>query len=113
MYDSECPIDIKELRAIMGDDDLLLKECLDDFARDCPAMLDQIRSAIFLHKSRDLEYAAHAFKGSLAYLAARRATDAATRLETMGRDGDLLDAVAVFSGLMAECLRIREFIERY
>ncbi|MBU1169022.1 MAG: Hpt domain-containing protein [Proteobacteria bacterium] len=113
MNHSNVPIDTKELLEIMDDDEDLLRECLDDFMQDYPDMLNKIKAAIDMGQCSDLEHAAHAFKGSLKYLAAREASEAANQLELMGKDNDLNNVQGVFLRLKEECLKIHTFIREY
>lgn len=113
MNDSNSPINMKELLEIMDDDQALLRECLDDFISDYPDMLHKIQSTIDQGHCAGLEQAAHAFKGTLAYLAAHSASEAAYQLEFMGKTGDLTQARDVFSILKEECLKIQDFISTY
>ena len=110
---SDSPIDTKQLLEIMDDDDELLRECLDDFLHDYPGILDKIKSAIDNRTWDDLERAAHSFKGSLKYLAAKNAAETASQLEIMGRDHLLQDADVVFSRLSEQCQQIELFIDNY
>ena len=107
------PINIAELHEIMDHDEELLRECLADFLSDFPQMLDHIKTAIHSGNYEDLEASAHAFKGSLKYLAAFPASDLAFQLETMGKKGEPRDPEAVFSRLEHECARIEAFINSY
>lgn len=113
MIVANSPINKEKLREIMGDDEELLKECLMDFINDYPGMLHKIRSAIDTQKCNDLERAAHAFKGSLTYLAAQDATHAAFELETMGKNKNLKHVDTMFARLKTECERIRAFASSY
>jgi HPt (histidine-containing phosphotransfer) domain-containing protein len=107
----ETPIDRKLLREIMDDDDDLLYECLEDFMRDYPAMLERIRQAIEANSCAALEESAHSFKGSLKYIAAIPASEKALQLETMGRANNFEGANSVYSSLVKECERIKGFID--
>ena len=113
MTASSTPINEEKLREIMGDDEELLKECLVDFVNDYPGMLHTIKSAIDTQKCNDLEHAAHAFKGTLTYLAAADATHVALELETMGKNRDLKNVNSVFDRLKTECEKIKAFATSY
>lgn len=104
------PINREKLLEIMDDDEVLLKECLQDFISDYPGVLRKIKSAIDGERCQELEREAHSFKGSLTYLAAQNASDAALQLETMGRNRNLKNVDKVFSALKLECEKIRAFI---
>lgn len=107
------PVDIKELLEIMDNDEELLRECFDDFVTDSGEMLDAIKVAINTDNPDALEKTAHAFKGSLKYLAALQAAKIALQLEDMGRTGRMSDAENTLKRLMAESDRVIEFIKSY
>lgn len=109
----DSPVDIKELLEIMDDDDELLRECFDDFIQDCDGMISTIKDAIKDGVPETLEKTAHAFKGSLKYLAALHAAEFALQLEEMGRNGDISNADNVLILLTEECRRVMNFMKNY
>ncbi len=113
MDQTNSPINVAELLEIMDHDVDLLKECLNDFVNDYPAMLDPVRSAIERENWGDLAESAHAMKGTLRYLAAFTAAELALRLENGGKAGGCEGLLNLFADLEKECGRIRGFIERY
>lgn len=104
---------MKELLEIMDDDDELLRECFDDFIEDCDSMLSSIKTAIKEAAPDSLEKTAHAFKGSLKYLAAVHAAEFAFQLEEMGRTGGINNADNVLILLTEECRRVVNFMKNY
>ncbi len=114
MDQPESPVHVAELLDIMDHDMELLTECLDDFARDAPDMLAQIRSAINSGNHEALEYSAHAIKGTLRYLAALDAAAMALELEEAGRSRVSMEtALDLLGRLEDECGRIFRFIARF
>ena len=103
-------IDMEELREIMGGDDELLEECLEDFVGDYPEMLESIKDAIDAGDPAALNESAHAFKGTLKYLAAGEAADVAFQLERMGKDENLDGADETYRLLVEACERMKGFI---
>jgi len=104
------PIDMTEALKIMDGDNELLQECLDDFVRDYPELLANIRDAINAGDADSLDKSAHRFKGTLKYLAAGDAADIAYELETMGKEGNLTRAGDRFEDLDKECRKLIKFI---
>lgn len=92
-------MDAETLLARVDGDWVLLKELVGLFIEECPRRIGEIRAALARHDSSELASAAHGLKGALSYFAAGAATDAAGRLERMGRDGDLRDAEAACAAL--------------
>jgi two-component system sensor histidine kinase/response regulator len=93
------------LARIDGDRELLL-EVAGLFRRDCPSIVEGIRGAIARCDARALEREAHKLKGSVGALGAQPAFDAAQKLETIGKRGDVADAAAAFTLLEAEMTRL-------
>jgi PAS domain S-box-containing protein len=92
-------LDRKTAAARLGGDRVLLRDLLEIFLAECPAMVSNIRKAIEAKDPVALRHAAHALKGSVSNFAAPRPFEAAQRLETMGIDGDLAGAVTAFQEL--------------
>ena len=109
--EKDSPINMEELLEIMDGDEELLNECLEDFVGDYPEMLGNIKDAIDAGDPSGLDGSAHAFKGTLKYLAAGEAADFAFQLERMGRDGNADGAGETYLLLVEACERLKGFIE--
>ena len=107
----DAPIDMDALMEIMGDDPQLMQECLGDFVREFDVMMVAIRQAVGEEDGDSLEKAAHALKGSLTYLAAKPAADAAFQLEKSGRDHDFIGLEAQMETLELACEKLGAFIK--
>ncbi|MBW2615120.1 MAG: Hpt domain-containing protein [Deltaproteobacteria bacterium] len=103
---SEQVFDMTEALENVGGDMDLLKEIIEIFLEDYPNQMKQIQGGISSGDAVVLEHAAHSLKGSVANFAAKRAYDAAYRLEVLGREGDLGEANEALGDLDRE---IREF----
>jgi signal transduction histidine kinase/DNA-binding response OmpR family regulator/HPt (histidine-containing phosphotransfer) domain-containing protein len=91
----------KALEVVDGDKDFF-KEIVDLFLENLPDSIAQIREAIANSDSNALDKAAHSLKGSVGNFGARRAFEAAYRLEVIGREGRLAEADAALSKLEKE-----------
>lgn len=109
----EAPIDVDELMEIMGDDRELVRDCLTEFSSEYDGMIGAIREAAGKGDSDALEKAAHALKGSLSYLAAKPAADAASALEKAGRGKNLMNLEEKLSLLEMECGKLWAFLEGF
>ena len=85
----------------VGGDEELLREITTIFLEEYPALIDEIQAAVSGRDARRLERAAHSLKGSVANFGAQAATQAAYRLETLGRRGELQDAAIALDDLLA------------
>jgi HPt (histidine-containing phosphotransfer) domain-containing protein len=81
--------DAAALLALVGDDKELMQEIVDLYLEEYPRILGDIRAAAASGEVRALEFSAHALKGSVSNMAARRAYDAAMELETLARADQL------------------------
>ena len=109
----KAPIDVGELMEIMGDDRELIRDCLADFTSEYDEMIGAIREAAGRGDGEALEQAAHALKGSLTYLAAKPAAEAAFELEKSGRDRGLLNLESKLGILERECGKLVAFIKGF
>ena len=95
----EPPLHVPDLLASLDGDHELLEELATIFLSDYPARFAAIRSAVEQRDAGALQAAAHALKGSAANFGAPAAIDAAERLESMGRRGDLNGVETAFTDL--------------
>jgi len=91
----------KALEVVDGDMELF-KEIADLFKKNLPDNIAQIREGIAKGDANALEQAAHSLKGSVGNFGAKRAFEAAYRLEVIGRKGRLAEADAALSELEKE-----------
>jgi len=80
----------------------LLGECAKLFLGEYPKWMAEIRTAIAESDTHRLQRTAHALKGGLSVFAAKAAFEAALRLETMGRAGQLAAAEEAWTALAKE-----------
>ncbi len=107
------PIIIREIMDTFDNDKELLLECFGDFQQTSHEMIKDIESAVIEENAVNLAGAAHRFKGTLIYLAAKSASDIAYKLEMMGIIGDMGKADDTFKAFVEECDRVRAFIDAY
>ena len=69
----------------------LLQELVTMFLEDCPRMMAEIEAAVGRGDGGAVSRAAHALKGSIGNFVSGGPFEAAQRLETLGREGDLSD----------------------
>ena len=76
----------------LGDDAETLLQLLDAFFDKWPQQLSELRAALDEAEPDAFASAVHKVKGVLGYFGAKRAREAAQRLERMGREGDFASA---------------------
>ncbi len=106
-------VDLKELKEIMDDDLELIQDCFADFISEWPAQYVEIKGAVLEKKAETLNESAHKLKGTLRYLAAEPAADAALALETAGKGNDLDGVEEKLAHLKNECQKLMEFINNF
>jgi len=82
-----------------GGDPALLLDLIRIFQGENDKLLAEIRSGLLAGDPAAVERGAHRMKGSLGTLAARTAREAASRLETLGRAGELTHAASALGAL--------------
>ncbi len=79
-------VNIDELKEIMDNDMELIKECFDDFRNEWAEAFGNIAKAVAEKNTTLIDETAHKLKGSLRYLAATQASQAAYELELAGKE---------------------------
>ena len=90
-------IDLEEALEGVDDDMELLQDLAKLFLGDCPARMAALREAINAADGEEIRCTAHALKGAASNFGAQAVVDAASRLEEIGRGGDLGAAEASMS----------------
>ena len=89
------------LQQMQGQTDLL-QEVAQEFLRECPALLAEIREAFVKQDSVRARRAAHTLQGSAGIFAAHSTSNAARKLEGLAELGALGEAEAAFDDLRSE-----------
>ena len=101
------PLDRAEALERTGGSVEVLQELVELFFEECPKLMDQIRHAIARGEAPELRRAAHTLKGSVSVFGAEPAREAAWRLESMGREGNLSQAETAWAALENEIERLK------
>jgi CheY-like chemotaxis protein len=109
----EGPFDFAPALARLEGDVELLKEQMQFVVNDAPGLVENVRSAISGRDHAALRLAAHRLKGLVGNFDATEACECATRLEEMGRSGDLVDAEGVCDELDWRVDELVQALARY
>ena len=93
--------------AQMKGDDRLLHDVAGVFLSEISGMLERVRQAIESRDGSLLRCAAQSLRESLAYIKAKQAYDLASRLEAIGRSGNLDEVEEVYSQLEKKLGRVK------
>jgi CheY-like chemotaxis protein len=99
-------LDRNQILEQTGANEETLKEIVELFTAESAKLMKRIRDAITSEDASELQRAAHTLKGSIRIFGAERAAAAALRLETMGRNENLVDAEQAWQVLVKEIERL-------
>ena len=102
----------REIRGVsllerVDSDPELLAKVIDLFLDDSTKTLADIRNAVASSDASTIERGAHKLAGALVTLTAKPAADAARRLEEIGREKDLGQAMVALSDLEQQMKKLR------
>ena len=100
------------LDATAGDADLLA-EVIEVFLAEHPPWMTDIRRAVEAEDADALRLSAHTLKGAVGTFGSQAGYEAALRLETMGRNGDLTDAGTALVHLETVIAKLRPMLESF
>jgi PAS domain S-box-containing protein len=89
-------------------DEVLLHELIELFMGSCEEQLQQLRAGCTRGDALTVRCVAHALKGAVGTFGARPAAEAALRLESMGREGELHGADEALAVLREEIDRLKQ-----
>lgn len=110
---SDNVINLNELKEIMDDDMELIEDCFAEFLKDWPISYVEIKTAISENNAADLDSAAHKLKGTLRYLAAEPAAEAAFALEVAGKNNEMNGIEDKLSQLKSQCSLVVDYINNF
>jgi CheY-like chemotaxis protein len=99
-------VDLEEVRERLGGDEELLREVVALFLEECPRLMSIIQQGVESRDAARIAHAAHTLRGAAANLGARALSQAAQRLEALGRLGDLSHVEEICSVLEQALERI-------
>jgi HPt (histidine-containing phosphotransfer) domain-containing protein len=106
-------IDLDELKEIMDNDLELIKECFDEFRKEWPESFGNVAKAVMAKDASMLDEAAHKLKGTLRYLAAEQAQQAAYDLEIAGKEKYFEDLDVKLALLEKKGLEVINYIDNF
>ncbi|MBI5154768.1 response regulator [Candidatus Poribacteria bacterium] len=105
-------LDLTNLLIIADHDASFMREMLTGFQQDNRKRVEEIRGAVTAGDPRAVHLLAHAIKGAAAHVGAQPLTEAARRLEQLGREGGREGLAEALENLEAEFERVAHAIER-
>ncbi|MBI1373094.1 MAG: response regulator [Phycisphaera sp.] len=105
--------DADRLLEFVNKDATLLEELLRMFSEDAPELIGRLDAAVASGDADAVRAGAHRLRGTLSSLAGQEASDAATRLESVGDSGDLGDAPRLLDELKSRIRRFESAFARF
>ena len=106
-------INLDELNEIMDNDMELIKECFNEFCIDWPEAFGNIEKAVNEKNASQLDEAAHKLKGTLRYLAADQAQQAAYEIELAGKEQNMQGLDAKLAFLKKKGIEVIDYINNF
>ena len=107
---TELPLDVQAAMPRFDNDQAFFQEMCQDFMRNMPLRMEELRSSLQIKDSATFSRAAHNLKGISANFNATPVNRIAVELEMMGRQDDLALAEPLLEQLEVEIGRLREFM---
>jgi two-component system sensor histidine kinase/response regulator len=104
--------DLPALRESVGGNEALAQRIAALFVEQCPRLMAAVRDAVDRGDAAALFDGAHTLKGAVANFPAPAAFEAAERLETIGRGGDLMAARDAYTALEQAIDRLQTELAR-
>ena len=106
-------VDATALNGAVGGDRKLLGELVALFRTEGPRRLEELRRALAANDAAGVAAAAHALKGSVGSLHAKRSFEAALAVEQLARSDGLQDAHAACTTLVEEIARLERALASF
>lgn len=109
--EGNAPLDLSNLREILGDDTESLREILMLFVDMRETILKNFGAAISRYETKELLAGAHQLKGTARNIGARRLADLAAALEHAAGEEDWEKAGLLYRQVEEASLEVKQFIE--
>ncbi|MBD3168230.1 MAG: hypothetical protein GF307_02025 [candidate division Zixibacteria bacterium] len=100
------------LETVEGDKDLL-KELIEIFIDDYPAVIKSLNEAFDSKECGQVEKAAHRLKGAMSNFGSGQAVELAQKTEILAREGDFEGAQKVYTDLIEASEKLIDDLKRY
>jgi HPt (histidine-containing phosphotransfer) domain-containing protein len=110
---AQLPFNVKEAISRCAGNVQLVHEMIEFFFADGPELLVDLDRALHKGNPAEVSRIAHRLRGTVAYLAADRAADAARRVEDVGRSADLSRAGEPVAALQREVQLLMDCLTPY
>ena len=105
--------DLSQLLDVFGNNQEMIVDLIERFATDWPETASELGKACTENDADRIEYLAHNFKSVVGIFTAGKAVETASRLEQVGRNGDVVAAPGIFDELKNDVALVLDELERF
>jgi HPt (histidine-containing phosphotransfer) domain-containing protein len=110
MPEEECPVDMRRLLEVSGDDSDQLREMVALYLEESDDLAKKLGVAIQMGEAKEVERLAHQWQGSSASCGMTTIVPPLQELERMGRSGLLRGAQQSYTDASGQLSRIQQFL---
>ncbi|MDO8273021.1 MAG: PAS domain S-box protein [Gammaproteobacteria bacterium] len=107
------PVDVNVLKALVGDDEEIIRDFLQDFHISAEKIAAELRAACASVKTAEAGALAHKLKSSARSVGALTLGDLCAAIEQAGKAGDMATLTALLPGFEQELASVESFLEGY
>lgn len=105
-------VDINVLKSLVGNDQVIIKEFLQDFLRDARKITEQLQSVVADDKADEAKFAAHKLKSSARSIGALALGEWCAQMEVAAKQGDAEKLARLLLGLKQELAEVESYIKK-
>lgn len=106
-------LDVEDALQRLGNDQELLRDIMQIYLEDSPAMVEKIHAAVSGCDANGLQRAAHSLKGLAANLSAAEVVGVAAQLEHMGAARNLAEAAKAAAAIDQRVAELNEALQNF
>lgn len=105
-------VDIDVLKSLIGSDQMIINEFLQDFLHDTRKIAEQLHSAVTGNQTDKAQFAAHKLKSSARSIGALVLGEWCAQMEAAAKENDVEKLVELLSGFEQELIQVESYIKK-
>ncbi|MXS81003.1 Hpt domain-containing protein [Nitrosomonas sp. GH22] len=105
-------VDINILKSLVGNDQVIIKEFLQDFLRDARKIAEQLQSTVADGKADEAKFAVHKLKSSARSIGALALGEWCAQMEVAAKEGDVEKLARLLPGFKQELAEVGSYIKK-
>src|SRR5690606_28213361 len=102
-------VDVNVLKSLVGNDQGIIREFLQDFLRDAEKIAEQLQNSVADGKTDEAKFAAHKLKSSARSIGALALGEWCAQMESAAKQGDLEKLARLLPGFKQELAEVGEY----